>query len=151
MKAIILTYAPINTYEKEILQKTKIYKLGLNHHASELNPNARIITDYVLPKICQKFPNDKIISVRQKLRCPSEKIEYFDKEFRGATIISAVDYLISKNFNQLLIVGNNTVNGDEFCNLVNSEMKRFAKKALIYQYSNGNFQLPVMSIERFVD
>ena len=150
MKAIILTSAAVNDSEQKLLQKTNIFKLALNHHAKELNPNARIITDYVLPKIYNKFPTDKIISVRERLRYPSKRVEYFDGEFKGATILSAIDYLILNNFNKILIVGTNKVNGDEFCNLVNNEIDKIIHKVLIFQYTKGYFNLPIMSITDFI-
>lgn len=149
MKALILTYAPIAKAEKEVLIKTDIYKLALNHHAAEFNPNARIITDYVLPKICQKFPNDKIISVREKLRCKSNRVEYFDCEFKGSTILSAIEYLINKGFDSILIVGDNKVNSIEFRETVNREIDKIKHSALLYQYTNGNYNLPVKSISEF--
>ena len=152
MKSIILTYAPIQQSELEIIKNTKIYKLALNHHAQELKPNARIISDYVLPKICAKFPQDKIISVREKLRYPSINVEYYEGEFKGATIISAIDYLISKKYKDILIIGDNSVNGNEFINLINNEINKIKNtfnKVNIYQYTRGNFPLPQMCISDF--
>ena len=150
MKAIILTYAPVSDYEQEILKRTKIFKLALNQHAAYLNPNARIITDYVLPQICQNF-SEHIISVRERFRCYSSRIEYPDIEFKGSTIIAAVDYLISKQYNEILIVGNNKVNSKNFRDKVNIEMNKLISKAGIYQYTNGNFNLEIKSIIEFVD
>lgn len=137
MKAIILTYAPVQDSESEILKNTKIFKLALNQHAADLNPNARIITDYVLDKIYKTFP-EKIISLREKLRALSPRIEYPDIEFKGSTIIAAVDYLISKNYDEILIVGDNMVNTKKFQDEVNKEMDKLVSKAKIYQYKKGN-------------
>ena len=53
MKAIILTYAPVDEKEKAILAGTGIYKIAINQHGSEYKPDARIISDYVLVKMCQ--------------------------------------------------------------------------------------------------
>ena len=148
MKAIILTYAPINDAEKFTLQKTNIFKLALNQHAEDLNPNARIITDYILPKIYKRF-SQKIISVREKLKFTSDRVEYFDGEFKGSTILAGIDYLISKNYDEILIVGNNKVNHNQFQESVNNEIDKIKNKVNIYQYTKGNFNLPVKTISEF--
>ena len=148
MKAIILTYAPVQNFEQDILLHTNIFKLALNQHAKDLNPNARIITDYILPQIL-KTCSEKIISVREKLRYYSPRIEYPDIIFKGSTIIAALDYLISKNYNKILIVGNNKVNSENFRHEVNKEIDKIKNTAKIYQYSNGNFNLGVKSIKEF--
>ena len=149
MKAIILTYAPVSDFECELLINTKIFKLALNGHAKELCPDKRIITDYVLPKILNTCP-EKIMSVREKLRCYSPQVEYPVIEFKGSTIVAAIDYLISKNYKQILIVGNNKVNSNEFQTDVNRQIDKLVKRANIYQYSNGNFNLKVKSIKEFI-
>lgn len=148
MKAIILTYAPVVDSEKSILQTTNIFKLALNKHAEELKPNARIITDYILPQIYSMF-SQKIISVREKLRNYSNRIEYFDGEFKGSTILAGIDYLISKKYDEILIVGDNKVNHKQFKDLVNTEIDKVKHQVNIYQYSKGNFNLPVKSISEF--
>ena len=149
MKAIILTYAPVQDFEREILKHTKIFKLALNQHAADLNPNARIITDYVLSKIYNTFP-EKIISLREKLKSFSPRIEYPDIEFKGSTIIAAADYLISKHYDEILIVGDNRVNTKKFQDEVNREIDKLSSKVKIYQYSAGNFHLPIKSTREFV-
>lgn len=148
MKAIILTYAPVKETEKELLKKTKIYKLALNQHAKELVPDARIVTDYILDKIYNNF-SEKIISLRDRLRYKSDRVEYCDIEFKGSTILAAIDYLISKKYDEILIVGDNKVNHSQFRNEVNEEIDKIINKAKIYQYTRGNFNLPVVKISDF--
>ena len=148
MKAIILTYAPVNDFEREILIHTKIFKLALNQHSKDLIPDARIVTDYVLPQIIKICP-EKIISVREKLRFDFPRVEYPNIEFKGSTIIAAVDYLISTNYDEILIVGDNRVNTAKFQAEVNKEMDKLSSKIKIYQYSKGNFNLRVKSINEF--
>ena len=149
MKAIILTYASVQNYEREILLRTNIFKLALNQHAKDLKPNARIITDYTLPKILLSCP-EKIISVREKLRYYSPRVEYPHIEFKGSTIIAAVDYLISKHYKEILIIGDNSVNSLQFRNEVNREIKKYSPKIKIYQYSSGNFNLSQKSVKEFL-
>ena len=148
MKAIILTYAPVQDYEREILKNTKIFKLALNQHAKDLKPDARIITDYVLPHIIANSP-ENIISIREKLRYNSQRVEYPDIVFKGSTIIAGVDYLILKGFDEILIVGDNRVNTVKFQCEVNKEMDKLSAENRIYQYSDGNFNLKVKSIKDF--
>ena len=148
MKAIILTYAPVQDFEHDILKNTNIFKLALNGHASDLKPDARIITDYVLPHILANFP-ENIISVREKLRYPLNRVEYPDIVFKGSTIIAGVDYLILKGFDEILIVGDNNVNSLNFQNEVKKEIDNLSSKIKIYQYSDGNFNLKVKCIKDF--
>ena len=148
MKSIILTYAPVSDYEKELLQKTNIFKLALNQHAKEYLPNARIIADYTLRSIVSRF-GEKIISVRDKSLPESDKIEYFRGKFKGSTIVAAIDYLISKQYDEILIIGNNQVNNLKFRNEVNVEVSKLKESVKIYQYSDGNFDLPIKSISEF--
>ena len=148
LKAIILTQAPIKDFEKEILKHTKIFKIALNQHAEELKPDVRMITDYILADICQNFPQ-KVISVRDKFRYETSRVEYFNTEFKGATIVAAIEYLISKNYDEILIVGDNTVNSTYFQNYTKKEVDILKKKAKVYQYSKRNFTLPFLSIKEF--
>lgn len=148
MKAIILTYAPISDEERDILKRTDIFKLALNQHSKDLNPHARIITDYILLKVYKSCP-ERIISVREKFKFYSSRVEYPEIEFKGSTIIAAADYLISKNYDEILIVGDNKVNSVEFRNKVNEKMDIISSEAKIFQYTNGNFNLPVRKIADF--
>lgn len=150
MKAIILTQAPVTDAENKILLETEIFKLAINQHAEELKPDVRIISDYILAEICRNF-SQKVVSVRDKFRYSSDRVEYFDTEFRGATIVSAIEYLISKNFDEILIVGDNTVHKEVFQNFVRKEVDMVKGKAEIYQYSYGNFNLPTKSVADFVN
>ena len=149
MKAIILTYATVQDFERDILMNTSIFKLALNHHVAYLKPNARIITDYVLSGIMKACP-EKIISIREKLRYYSSRVEYPDIEFKSSTIVAAVEYLILKQYNEILIIGDNRVHSLEFRNDVNKELDKLVSIVKIYQYSNGNFNLPVKTIHDFV-
>ena len=148
MKSIILTQAPVTDEEKEILKNTRLFKIAINQHAEELKPDMRIITDYVLGDICRNF-SQKVVSVRDKFRYYTGRVEYFDTEFRGATIISAIEYLLSKNYNEILIVGDNTVHAKDFQNFVKREVDKICGNAEIFQYKNGNFNLQVKSISEF--
>jgi len=147
MKAIILTYAPVPESEQEFLKSTKIFKLALNNHAEEYKPDLRICSDYILSDICRDFPQ-KVVSVREKFRFTTDRVEYFPN-FQGATISFGIEYLIFKGYDEILIIGDNTVNTKEFQERVNKYIEQVKEKASIYQYTNGNFNLPVKSITEF--
>jgi hypothetical protein len=147
MRAIILTYAPVQESDKEILKNTKIFKLALNNHAEEYKPDLRICSDYILSDICRDFPQ-KVVSVREKFRFTTDRVEYFPN-FQGATISSGIEYLIFKGYDEILIIGNNKVNTKEFQERVNKHIEQVKEYASIYQYTNGNFNLPVKSITEF--
>lgn len=148
MKALILTYAPVKISDQEILKNTKIFKLALNQHAEELRPDARIITDYILKNIYKMF-SEKIISLRDRCIQNSAQIEYPKIEFKGATILAAIDYLIYKKYDEILIIGDNSVNNEKFKTIVNEEINKINSNMAIYQYTNGNFNLPVKNISDF--
>ena len=147
MKAIILTYAPVPESEQEFLKSTKIFKLALNQHAEEYKPDLRICSDYILDDICRKF-SQKVVSVRDNFRFSTNRVEYFPN-FKGATILSGIEYLIFKGYDEILIIGDNTVNTKEFQDNVNHHLEQIKEYASIYQYTNGNFNLPVKSITEF--
>lgn len=149
-KAIVLTQIKITDIEKELLKNTNVFKIALNQHAEELKPNIRIVTDYSLGEKCFKFPQ-KIISIRERFRFITDKVIYpKDIKFKGSTILASLDWLIQQNYRDILIIGDNTVNTKEFQDKVNEEIEKIKHKANIYQFSNGNFNLPVISIKEFL-
>ena len=148
-KAIILTYADVTEQEAKLLKETKVLKLAINQHAEELKPDIRICTDWNLVYICKNFPQP-VISVRDYFRYKSPRIIPNNLEFKGATIISAVEWLISNEYNDILIVGDNSVNNKEFQDNVNKHITPMMEYARIWQYRFGNFQLPVKSVSKFL-
>ena len=149
MKAFILTYASISESEEELLAKTDVFKIALNQHAEELKPDIRIITDYFLENLYNRF-SQKIVSLRDRLKYDSERVEYPKIEFKGSTVVAALEYLILKGYNEIMIVGDNKVNSAAFRDMVNQDIRNLESKAKIYQYSNGNFNLPVLKISEFI-
>ena len=147
MKSIILTYAPVPETEQALLTSTKIFKLALNGHAEEYKPDLRICSDYILSDICRNYPQ-KVVSVRERFKFATDRVEYFPC-FKGATILSALEYLIHKGYDEILIVGDNKVNTKEFQDNVNHYIEQIKELASIYQYTDGNFDLPTKSITDF--
>jgi len=148
-KAIILTYAPINIPEILLLRRTNIFKLAINQHAGECKPHARIIADYLLASMCRRF-KENIISIRDRFQYETPRVETPDIEYKGGTIIAAVEYLIMKKYTDILIVGDNTVNIPEFQENVKKQINKLKHKANIYQYKRGNFNLRAKSITKFI-
>lgn len=150
MKAIILTYAPVKEEEKKLLRRTKVFKIAINQHGGEYKPTVRIISDYVLASMCKRFP-ENIISIRDRFRYESKRVEYInDIEFKGATIICAVEYLKNNGYKRILIVGDNRVNNKDFQKNVRKQIDKIKDGLFLYQYTKGNFNLPVMSITEFL-
>lgn len=151
VKALILTNVCLKPEEKELLQKTDIKKFALNHHAETLKPDFRICTDYgIAPLLLQRF-SQKIITTRDYAQ-NSRLIYAGHIAFKGSTIVACIEYLIDTGFNRILIVGDNTVHSSVFQQRVNKEIDSIVqnnKDVKIYQYSNGNFNLPVISIFEF--
>ena len=151
MKAILLTYAPVTKDEEELIRNTDIFKIALNNHAEEMKPDIRICSDYILNDLLTHFPQN-VISVREKLRYYSKRVIYPEFEFKGSTIVSGVDWLIENGYKDILIVGDNKVNTPAFQNIVSKNLFTllFTPDVHIFQYTNGNFLLPVMSVEQFI-
>jgi len=149
-KGIILTYADITEEEKTLLTNTNIYKIALNQHAEELKPNIRIIADYTLKDKLLRFPQ-KIISVRERLLSQSDRVIYPDIEFKGSTILAALDWLIKEGFSDILILGDNKVNSLQFQDEVKAGVNEIKDLANLYQYSDGNFDLPIISVNEFLE
>ena len=151
MKAIILSNIPLNEEEQTLLRDTNLYKLALNHHAEELKPHARIFTDYVdLLKIHYMFPNERIYTTRARLRYPNKWIKPIDIDYKGSTIISAIEFLISQGVDKILLIADNTVHSKSFQNLIRQNLHQLKKTTRIYQFRQGNFPLEVKEISEFL-
>ena len=151
MKALILTNIELSELEKHQLLETKIFKLAINQHAEELKPDARIFSDYVnLTKQHLKFPNEIIYSVRERLRQPCENIREINIDFKGSTIIAAIELLINLKFDELLLVADNTVHGKEFQDQIIENIKILREQIKIYQITDGNFPVEIKEIKDFL-
>lgn len=148
-KAIILTGAPVKMREHSLLKNTNIFKVAINQHAEDLKPDIRICTDWNLQYLLNSFP-ENVISLRDKSRCKSPRVIYPDIEYKGATIIAAVEYLINQGYTDILIVGDNTVNIKAFQENIKKHIGQLAKLTRIYCYTKGNFNLPCKKITEFL-
>lgn len=147
MKCVILTNYP--TTEEEAFYLTNYtrncYKIAINWHASQYNPDVRICTDYILKKLYHNCI-EPIISVRD--RCiNSPRVTFLDIEFKGATILAAIDYAKLKGYDNILLVADNTAHGKDFQELIK---RNIINDGTVYQCSKGNFNLPVKSIKEWI-
>ena len=150
MKAIILTYAPVTDSDKVLLQSTKIFKVAINQHGEEYKPDVRVAGDWNLTYLCKNF-SQPIVSLREHFRFISPREVENNVEYKGATIVGAVEWLIQRGIRDILIVGDNTVNTKEFQDNINKYITPLMTKTRIWQYSYGNFNVPVKSIEKFIE
>jgi hypothetical protein len=148
-----LTFAPVTPKERKLLIRTKILKFAINQHAEYLKPDYRICTDYgVIGNLLQNF-SQRIITTREWV--PNKRLIYAGQiNFKGSTIVSCVEYLISVGFKEILIIGDNTVHSETFKNRINAELLIIQQKyqnVKVYQYRKGNFYLPVKSVKHFIN
>lgn len=151
-KAIILTSIELSDNDIELLKNTNIFKIALNQHAENLKPDFRICTDYVIGNLLENF-SQKIVTVRDWV--PNARLIYAGEIlFKGSTIVACIEYLIKKDFKNILIVGDNTVHGEIFQNRIITEIEKILKQykdVKLFQFEFGNFNLPVMSINDFTE
>lgn len=153
MKAIILTFAPVEDKDKELLKNTDIFKMAINNHAEELQPHQRICSDYgIVGELLQDF-SQKIVTIRDW--ATNDRLIYAGYIFfKGSTMVCAIEYLISKGYTDILIVGDNTVHQDFFMERIKKEIdfiQEVNSDVKIFQYSNGNFNLPTKTVEQFIN
>lgn len=150
-KAVVLSDVSVSQVEFLELRDTDVYKLALNHHASEYKPNARIFSDYFdLAELHLRFPNDIIYTVRCKPRNPIDNVEVVDIEFKGSTIIAAIELLIKRGTENILLVADNTVHAQSFRDEIYNNILKLPTNTKIYQFRTGYFPLPVLGVRDFL-
>lgn len=151
-KAIILTGIELDSDTKEKLINTKIFKLALNHHCQDMKANLRIITDYGNFDYCSKLP-EILVTVRYKPRFNEDKYIVPNIQYRGSTIVAGIEYLYQQGFDEILLVGDNSVHGADFRKCVNENIKTIRElygDLKLYQFTTGYFELPVLSVKDFL-
>lgn len=152
MKAIVLTPAPIQPEDVQPLIDTNIEKYAINGHAEWLKPTYRICSDYgVIGYLLEYFPQE-IITTREYAQ--NKRLIYAgDISFKGSTMTACIEYLVSRGYKKILIIGDNTVHDKFFQDRINTEIKRILEEnsdVEIFQYSKGNFNLPIMTVQKFI-
>lgn len=152
-KAIILSQIPLNNHNINLLKMTNILKIALNHHAEYLKPCLRICTDYSIATILLNKFKQNVVTIRDY--SPDKRIIYKPEIiFKGSTIVAAIEFLILSGYKEILLVADNTIHDEWFKNRVNKEIDKINKQnknIKIYQFSNGNFNLDIKSVEDFTN
>ena len=146
-KAIVLTYAPVTEKEKELLQKTKVFKIATNFSAAELKPDLRLTADNIVNK-CLEADSCPVVSLNYDL--DTDRVinaQHLPK--RHTSLVSCVDYLLLKGFTHILLVASNPPSATEKLNYdgINS-----LKNCLyLYKYTKeGNLDIPYKSVKEFL-
>lgn len=141
LKAIILTHAPINERQKDLLLSTDILKIALNHHCNELKPDLRFCSDYVADKLIKKY-KQPVYSTRDN------NAINVGMPYNGSSLIDCTLWLLFYDY-EVLLIADNTVNTPDFQIMVKNKLKNLKN---VYKYSKkGNFELPYKSIKDFLD
>lgn len=147
MKAIILTYAPVNKKEKELLKNTNIFKIATNFSAAELKPDLRLCIDNIVNK-CLNCDSCPVVSINYDLE--KERVIngcYLPK--RHTTLVSCIDYLYLKGYTSILLIATNP---DSATCKLNIEGINSLKDCLyLYKYKKEcNLDIPYKSIGDFI-
>lgn len=151
MKAIVLTNAPVNDTQAELLKNTNIKKFAINAHAQVLNPDFRVCSDYGIIEYLLRFFPQKIVTTREWV--PDKRLIYAGHiAFKGSTMVACIEYLIDQKYKDILIVGDNTIHDENFKQRINKEIDLIIanNEVNIFQYTNGNYNLPVKTVEQFI-
>ena len=147
MRAIILTYAPVNNEEKKLLRNTKVFKMACNSYCAELKPNLRLCADNIVQK-CLDCDSCDVVSLNYDLE--RERVIngcYLPK--RHSSLLSCIDYLYLKGFTDILLVASNP---DSATSKINYIGVNDIKDCLnLYKYTkDGNLDIPYMTIKEFL-
>lgn len=147
MKAIVLTYAPVTKEEAELLKNTNVFKIATNFSAVDLKPNIRLTADNIVDK-CLECDNIPVVSLNYDLE-RERVINACTLPKRHSSLLSCIDYLYIKGFNQVLLVASNP---DSATCKINYEGINNIKDCLyLYKYSkDGNMDIPYKSIKEFL-
>lgn len=147
MKAIILTYAPVNKTEAKLLKETNIFKIATNFSAVELKPNLRLTADDIVQK-CLDCDDCDVVSINYDLE-RDRVINGCTLPKRHSSLLSCIDYLYLKGYTSVLLIASNP---DSPTCKINYEGVNNIKDCLnLYKYSkNGNFDIPYMNVKEFL-
>lgn len=156
MKAIVLTYAPVTKEEEKLLRETNVFKVACNWHSENLNPTVRLTLDNAETiKKCLDAGKQDILSLQ--FDYDDERVKrIYNLPKRLSSLISCCDYLISRGFNQILLVATNTVTNQKaistgFQKINIDGINSVKDYAHIYKYSSeAVFDLNTRTIEEFL-
>lgn len=150
MRALILTNAPIRRYEQYLINRSDVFKVAVNFALYQAD--YRVIVDvYYRDLIKQIFDESIVQRVIDPTVSNDERITYdHSLYFQQGTLTSAVSFAINQGCTDILLVANNKKYSDEFQTGISAGIDHLKQFANIYQYRNGNFNLPVVKIKDFL-
>lgn len=147
MKAIILTYAPVNKQEAQLLKNTDIFKIATNFSAVELKPNLRLTEDNIVDK-CLEVDTCPVVSLNYDLE-KERVINACTMPKRHSSLLGCVDYLYVKGYTSVLLVASNPDSAT--CKINYEGINRMKSYLHLYKYTKeGNFDIPHRSIKEFL-
>ncbi len=147
MKAIILTYAPVDKTEAKLLRETKIFKIATNYSAVDLKPDLRLTADNIVQK-CLDCDKCNVVSINHDLN-KKRVINACHLPKRYSSLLSCIDYLYLKGYTDVLLVASNP---DSATCKINYKGVNDIKDCLnLYKYTkDGNFDIPFKSVKEFL-
>lgn len=148
-KAIVLTYAPVNKSEAELLKQTDIFKIATNFSAVDLKPDLRLTADNIVDK-CLECDTCDVVTLNYDLdkseRCINA--QYLPK--RHTSLVSCVDYLYLNGYTHVLLIASNPENTATY--RLNIEGIDSLKDCLyLYKYTkDGNLDIPFKTVKDFI-
>lgn len=147
MKAIVLTYAPINKIEAKLLRETNIFKIACNNYCADLKPDIRLCADDIVDK-CLECDTCDVVSCNYDLH--KDRVingAYLPK--RHSSLLHCIDYLYLKGFDQILLVASNPESATHKIN--NDGINEMKEYLYLYKYSQeGLMDIPQKTIKEFI-
>lgn len=174
-KAIVLTHAPIDSWELELIRKSGIYVMVVNWAYYPYKENSlRLYFDYMYtPEYLTEEDRPQDLITSYHLRCCPDVCQYKDHPrihmifdvanepnngqenalyFNTSSLIPSIDYCVKyKKSEEILIVGTNDVYGDRFTKAVNKAIKLFKPHVEMFKYrQDAKFFLKHKTIQEFI-
>lgn len=148
MKALILTYAPVTAKEKDLINNSNILKIAIN--SAPYKSDYRVVNDVEsIPYLLINFEEQIIVRAIDPTVSDNTRVIYNHNLYMyGGTITAGIDFAIKQGAKDILLIADNTVYTKKHQDNINKGIEHF--RADIYQYSKGNFNLPVKKIKDFI-
>lgn len=168
MKALVLTRCEnISTEDRALIHQSNLFKICVNY--APYSSDIRLFHDDQHWKYYSNNFKEPLATHSNALNRYDRKqiietnkfVLFYINAIKPATpnkqelfyhinsVIPAIDYCIKQNYQDILIVGDNTVYSKEFQEEYNKATNILKNYCNLYQFSNGNFDLATKSIEEF--
>lgn len=167
-KCLILTRCEnVTEEEKQLIECSDIFKIAVNY--APYKSQTRLFHDYAFwqgyvsaftePLITSfHMKHDKAL---QEAKATNRFISFYETSenpdlseddilhFQGGSLTPTINYTIKQKYSEILIVADNTAYDKYFQEEINKAISKYKDLANIYQFKNGNFNLPIKSIKEF--